>query len=229
MSPISEPVMTTRPSTQETRERLLAAALEAFGQRDYDAVSTRELATAAGVNLAAISYHFGGKHGLYLATARLLGERMRALLHEDLSWIRSTYADASPEECRRLVGDLIGRLASRLLGDEFGRHVPGLIIREQGRPTEAFEILYETLFGPVHHVLGELIGRARNRPADDDEIRVIAHALIGQAVIFRAGRTALLRYMDREGFDECDLVHIRRVVAALAESALATPGEGVQR
>ena len=58
-----------------TRRRLLQAALRAFGRRDYDAVSTREIVEAAGANISAISYHLGGKQGLYLATAEFLAEK----------------------------------------------------------------------------------------------------------------------------------------------------------
>lgn len=45
----------------ETRRRLVEAGLDLFGRGGLDAVSTRQLADAAGVNLNAIQYHFGGK------------------------------------------------------------------------------------------------------------------------------------------------------------------------
>ena len=54
-------------SSEATRRRLLDAALEAFGESGFDAVTTRDLAAKARVNQAAIPYHFGGKDGLYLA------------------------------------------------------------------------------------------------------------------------------------------------------------------
>ena len=48
------------------REALLAAAERLFAEKSYDAVSTRELTEAAGVNLAAIQYHFGSKAKLFV-------------------------------------------------------------------------------------------------------------------------------------------------------------------
>jgi TetR/AcrR family transcriptional regulator len=58
-----------------TREALLAAATGLFAERGYDGVATDELAARAHVNKALISYHFGGKRGLYLAAlARVFGE-----------------------------------------------------------------------------------------------------------------------------------------------------------
>jgi len=50
------------------RESLLAAAQKLFSAKGYEAVSTRELAEEAGVNLAAIQYHFGSKAELFVAT-----------------------------------------------------------------------------------------------------------------------------------------------------------------
>ena len=48
----------------DTRQRLLRSALHAFGHNDYNAVSNRRLVNDAGANVAAISYHFGGKREL---------------------------------------------------------------------------------------------------------------------------------------------------------------------
>jgi len=52
---------------KDTQTKLLEAATLLFAQKGFSAVSTRELAEAAGVNIAAISYHFRGKEGLYQA------------------------------------------------------------------------------------------------------------------------------------------------------------------
>lgn len=48
-----------------TRADLVEAAIEAFAAKGFEGASVREIARAAGANLAAISYHFGGKEGLY--------------------------------------------------------------------------------------------------------------------------------------------------------------------
>jgi AcrR family transcriptional regulator len=52
---------------EQSRERLLQAALALFARKGYARTSTREIAEAAGANLAAISYYFGDKAGLYRA------------------------------------------------------------------------------------------------------------------------------------------------------------------
>jgi TetR/AcrR family transcriptional regulator len=50
---------------RDTRSKILSAATPLFAKHGLNGVSIRDLASAAGVNLSMVSYHFGGKEGLY--------------------------------------------------------------------------------------------------------------------------------------------------------------------
>lgn len=54
----------------DTREQILDAAWDLFAERGFEDVSVRDVTTAAGVNLASVSYHFGGKEGLIQETVK---------------------------------------------------------------------------------------------------------------------------------------------------------------
>ncbi len=54
-------------STEPVRQRLLLAGLELFAEQGYAKTSIRQVTLAAGANIAAISYYFGNKAGLYRA------------------------------------------------------------------------------------------------------------------------------------------------------------------
>ena len=54
---------------EETRARIVTAALRMFGERGFDGASTRDIATSAGVNAPALQYYFDNKEGVYLACA----------------------------------------------------------------------------------------------------------------------------------------------------------------
>jgi TetR/AcrR family transcriptional regulator len=56
-----------RRDPEATRRALVAAATRLFAERGFDAVPIGAVAAEAGVNKALISYHFGGKRGLYRA------------------------------------------------------------------------------------------------------------------------------------------------------------------
>lgn len=67
-------IIPTRSVGTPARLRLLRAALECFATHGFNKTSTRQIALAAGVNLAAINYYFGSKADLYRAVYSQLCE-----------------------------------------------------------------------------------------------------------------------------------------------------------
>ncbi len=61
----------------DRREKLLAAAAELFAAKPYDAVTTTEIASRAGVAYGLLAHHFGNKRGIYLATVQLAADTVR--------------------------------------------------------------------------------------------------------------------------------------------------------
>ena len=51
----------------DPKARIARAAIGEFALRSLDGARIREIAKISGTNVAAISYHFGGKEGLYNA------------------------------------------------------------------------------------------------------------------------------------------------------------------
>lgn len=51
----------------DIKMRILLAAKKLFAQHGYDGTSVRQICEEAGANIALISYHFGGKDGVYKA------------------------------------------------------------------------------------------------------------------------------------------------------------------
>ena len=54
-------------TSADTKTRILDAAEQLFMEHGFEATSLRQLTTAAGVNLAAVNYHFGSKEELFQA------------------------------------------------------------------------------------------------------------------------------------------------------------------
>ena len=54
-------------NSEQTRDRLIAAAAPAFCEAGYSSVSLRRIAKAAEVDVALVSRYFGGKRGLFEA------------------------------------------------------------------------------------------------------------------------------------------------------------------
>lgn len=56
-----------------TRSHMMESAKRVFAEQGYDGATVKALADAAGVNVSLISYHFGGKEGLYRACLEQFG------------------------------------------------------------------------------------------------------------------------------------------------------------
>jgi len=66
---------------KDAKNRLIEAAMPLFPAKGYAGVSIREIAEAAHVNSAAISYYFGGKEGLYEAVLDFLFSQIDDAIH----------------------------------------------------------------------------------------------------------------------------------------------------
>lgn len=84
----------------ETRTRILDAAESLFTENGFDGTSMRMITGRAGVNLAAVNYHFGGKNGLIREVfRRRLSELNRQRLLA-LDAIEGEAAGAAPRPSR---------------------------------------------------------------------------------------------------------------------------------
>ncbi|MDG4800925.1 TetR/AcrR family transcriptional regulator [Micromonospora sp. WMMD980] len=78
--PRRRPGRPRRDDQRPTRDLVLAAATTLFAERGFDAVSVRDVAAAAGVDVATVAHHTGAKAQLYDACfARVFSAERRAL------------------------------------------------------------------------------------------------------------------------------------------------------
>ena len=61
----------------ETRQRIIDAAVALFGEHGFAGASTRDIAAAAGVNAPALQYYFENKEGVYRACAQFIADDIR--------------------------------------------------------------------------------------------------------------------------------------------------------
>ncbi len=74
----------------DTKAQIMRAAIQLFTARGYEGASVREIATAAGVNIGLIRYHFGHKADLYRDTLAHLSEPYNEACLAALNRVRSS-------------------------------------------------------------------------------------------------------------------------------------------
>jgi AcrR family transcriptional regulator len=172
------------------RARLLAAALQLFADKGFASTSTREIAQAAGVNLAAIAYYFDDKAGLY-----------RAAFVEPMGDPRDDIAlfDNPTFSLRETLEGYFSSFLAPLKQGQVAQQCVRLHYREMVEPTGLWTELVEGGMRPAHEALVTVLCRHLDLTEPDDEVHRLAFALSGMALqiyigqdIIAAARPALL-------------------------------------
>ena len=193
--------------------RLLDTAVDQFGRLGFEGASTREIARASGTAMSSITYHFGGKHGLYLAAAEHIAHCIAEVQGPVVARALELSGGAR-EQAIEGVLTALDSFAAMMLRPESAAWAR-FITREQQEPTEAFERLYQGLFAPVSGMFVKLVAIARP-DLDPQEVRATAILLFGQAMILRAGRATVMRMLGTDRLDEESGALLRRCLRSNA-------------
>jgi AcrR family transcriptional regulator len=79
---------TVRASADGTRDGILLAAVDLFSERSFEAATTRDIASRAGVAQPLLNYHFRSKEALWHAAVDSLFERLRTAMDDRVAGLR---------------------------------------------------------------------------------------------------------------------------------------------
>lgn len=183
-------------------------------------MSTRALAKAAKVNLAAIPYHFGGKEGVYLAVVNHLAGTVAPALQAMVQEIDRELARATTRsEIEALFACFVATMARIVLGGEQRVLRARFMMREQLQPTAAFDHLYARFIEPVHRCVTRLVGRLLDADPEDPTTILRAHALFGQILAFAVAQATIRRRLGWKG--DYTPEQIEQIASIVAETSLA--------
>jgi AcrR family transcriptional regulator len=132
----------------ETRTRILDAAEELFMQHGFEGTSMRTLTAKAGVNLAAVNYHFGSKDALIEAVFRRRLDPMNAARIAELDRLEAAPASAPSAEAiiRAFLRASLAMVEDAKSG---GRNFIRLLGRAYTEPSKPIRALIGHLYAPA--------------------------------------------------------------------------------
>lgn len=212
---------------EQTRARLLEAALDCFGPDGFERVTTRQIATRAGVNLPALTYYFGSKEGLYLACAQhIAGQYSQALNPAAVEAQAALDAGLPPAVVGERLKGLMAALAGFLLASSDAVNRNLFIQREMANRGPAFDLLYDRLWGPGIEFAAVLVERAAGGRLTPTEAGVRAALMIASLAGFGEGRAVIERAISKSDRIDYAIAALNEQIDALVRPPSATQAAG---
>ncbi len=211
------------PRGEETRARIVDAALRVFGEEGFNKASTRQIAADAGVNPPALQYYFGGKEGLHRACAQRIIDRMLTIISPALTRAGEIKRSAPREQAIDALCALLDAMADGLVAagsESWSRFVTRGKADGAG---PAMGMLRDNIGMPIMQTVAHLIGVVTGSDPTDEITRIKAAAIFGQVSTFHTNRESTMQAMKWADFDAHRLQLIKTVIREHTRAILSAP------
>lgn len=200
------------PPHDDTRERILEVAGPIFAERGFHATSIREISSNAGVNLAAVNYHFRSKENLYLETVKFAYESIAA--KEPLP---ADTGDMPPQaQLRAFIRAMLKRLVTKPCPEWHGN----LIMREVSQPTEACKEFVKNFVQPTFRLLQQVIASLLPLGLPGERHILIGFSIMGQILHYHHARYVIPMLIGESAYQSFDLDRIADHITTFTLAAL---------
>jgi AcrR family transcriptional regulator len=196
--------------SEETRQRLLDAAGEAFADKGFKAATVRDICRKVQVNLAAVNYHFGDKEQMYVEAVKL-AHCAREFIPPD--WPPGTLPAV---KLRHFVRQMLTNLLDPNRPDWHGR----LMMREMADPTAACAAVVEAYIRPVATRLMEIVGEILPPGTDPVDVHLACFSIVGQCLYHRVHKPITLQLVGEAEYATYDVGRLAEHIARFSIAAL---------
>ncbi len=170
----------------DTSQKILLAALVEFGNAPVKNVGTRDIARRAGVNIAAISYYFKGKDGLYSEVINQLICYFYKSASDFYKRFEELKKSPNKADAMQLMRDYISWriLSVNELDDELFKSIISIIVREELNNTAHFKEVYTRLISRTDELLIESIKMVLGNSVDNETAQIMSISITGALIRF---------------------------------------------
>lgn len=169
-------------SPVETRDLILNAAGRIFAESGFHATTVRRITRQAGVNLAAVNYHFRDKHELYVSVLKRAHQAAANTAEADHA--------GTPRQQLRIF---IRMFLAYLLDPKRPEWQGSLLAREMAQPTPALDRLVAESVQPVKRRIGGIVRELLGPEAPESRVSLACLSIIGQCLHYVHCREMILR------------------------------------
>ena len=161
----------TRSPTDDTQELILHAAGRIFAENGFHATTVRQITREAGVNVAAVNYHFRDKQELYVSV-------LKRAYHAAANTAEADFPAPPRERLCIFIRMFLGYLLDPKRPEWHGI----LIAREMARPTPALDRLVAESLQPVKKRIGGIVREILGSGVHEPHVGMACLSIIGQCL-----------------------------------------------
>jgi AcrR family transcriptional regulator len=196
-------------AAQETRRKLIEAAGQVFAERGLHAATLQEITNRAGVNKAAVNYHFRDKLELYAAVVR---------------HCVSFRIEPAPEEMtgppEKRLRALIAHIIREMLDPSKPPWRAAIIHHELAQPTAALDAVMDELIAPRCQLQRDIVRRILGPRASEERVARVTLSIFAQCLVYLNDRRIMARLHPVLAEDERKPEEIARHIADFSLAAL---------
>jgi AcrR family transcriptional regulator len=171
----------------ETRQRIIDAAIKLFGEHGFAGASTRDIAAEAGVNAPALQYYFENKEGVYNACAEFIADEIRARFEPSMQralGVLKRQADTSAliDAFLEIHGVTLDLVLTDAHASQRRLFVTRDVVGEE--PRGASKLLEARFKKPLNKLRLALLARITGTTSRDPMTRIRLLSLKGQILLF---------------------------------------------
>ncbi len=198
---------------KDARLKLLKTSARIFAQKGYTETSVREIVAAARMNVSAVSYYFGDKRSLYLATVKYLANEHHKPFRQDkpLAEALEKLDTLSYKQTLDLLHALLNKIVDLGLADKMLPLERIFTHAALDNSKEMLPLLFSFLEG-YHTRPYKIIRKLTGLKDKSVELVIVTHVIFGQINFSKCHRIALLHDLGQQDFSPRLRMQIKEMV-----------------
>ena len=187
---------------ENTREKLMFAAVELFADYGYDGTSTRDICKIANTNISSISYYFKSKQGLYEAIIREFMEDIVFKIKQKIN-MKENLDNYSKDELVNLMFKSADALVCYIYL-EAPKKMLNFVLSDQRRENSKFK-------NPPYAFFRKILAQLLKRDEFDNEIAFKSSGIIGVVAFPKLMPMFTIKLLGKDDFTQEDIELIREM------------------
>lgn len=203
---------------ENSKAKILDAALTVFSKNGFEGARTRDIADLAGVNIATLHYHFKSKDNIYGSVIEEIhaasGAQIMGVMIAQKKIIESS---KNKKELVEALNTMSHAFVEMIINPQNKRFAK-IIAHEQIEQSKHFKELFETVMKRVCEPFLTAIAKITDKKTSDIEAILITHSLHGILTSFLHNQSSLFYLSGWKGYNKNNAKHINSHISQMINS-----------